>query len=310
MERIGAAADVAKDFLDLKVHGHKPEKRVTNDESGWREAIAWLIPHNPFQVVLEATGGYEQGALDAFYDAGLNVVRVNPRQARDFAKCIGQLAKTDRLDARMLAYMASLIKLHSYVPKDPAAQQLHQYHQRRKHIVQTIAAEKQRRRLITEPVLREGLERHIAFLDAERIALDRLIGEQTKGTMAAEVAKTIKGLGPVAVSTLICEMGELGHLNRKAIAKLYGVAPLSNDSGTYRGKRSTWGGRAGPRHMLYMASLSSVRFDPVLKPFYQRLVAQGKPKKVALVAVMRKLLTIINARMREALQQRACLVEN
>lgn len=307
MERIGAAADVAKDFLDLKVHGHKPEKRVTNDKKGWREAIEWFLPHNPTQVVLEATGGYEQGALDAFYSAGLNVVRVNARQARDFAKGTGQLAKTDRLDARVLAFMASVLKLHSYLPRSPEAEQLHQYHRRRKQVVQIISAEKQRRRLTTAPILRESLERHIDYLTAERIELDKLIAEQTKGTLEAQVAKTIKGLGPVAVSTLICEMGELGRVDRKAIAKLYGVAPLSNDSGTHRGKRSAWGGRPGPRHMLYMSSLSSIRFDPVLKSFYERLVAKGKPKKVALVAVMRKLLTMINARMREALQLRASL---
>lgn len=302
MNCIGIGVDVSKDFLDLKAHRQKGELRTTNDAAGWKQAIAWMAPFEPAQVVLEATGGYEQDALDAFYAAGLPVVRVNPRQARDFAKALGQLAKTDRLDARMLAHMASVIELHPYQPRSEQAQELRSYHQRRQQLVEMISAEKQRRRLTTNALLREGLERHISLLEADRAALDKILAQLIEGTVQAQVASTVKGMGPVAIATLICEMGELGHLDRKAIARLYGVAPLARDSGEFRGKRRVWGGRSAPRRVLYMACLSGVRYDPLLKAFYQRLVANGKPKKVALVAAMRKLVTVLNARMREALQ--------
>jgi len=302
MTCIGIGVDVSKDTLDIHAHQHKAELRTANNRVGWRQAIAWMSSFEPSQIVLEATGGYEQGALDAFYTAGLPVVRVNPRQARDFAKGTGQLAKTDRLDARMLAYMASVIKLHRYQPRSKQAQELHTYHQRRQQLVQMISAEKQRRRLMSNPVLRAGLERHITQMEADRAELDKVIASLLEGTLQAQVASTIKGMGPVAVSTLICEMGELGHLNRKAIARLYGMAPLARDSGQHKGKRTTWAGRSAPRSAMYMACLSAVRYDPILKPFYQRLVANGKPKKVAMVAAARKLTTMLNARMREALQ--------
>lgn len=302
MTCIGIGVDVSKHTLDIQAHKHKVGIRTTNDQTGWAQAIDWMSSFEPSQVVLEATGGYEQGALDAFYAAGMPVVRVNPRQARDFAKATGQLAKTDKLDARMLAHMASVIELHRYLPRSDQAQQLHAYHQRRQQLVQMISAEKQRRRLMSNPVLRAGLERHIKQMEADRVELDKVIASLLKGTLQAQVASTIKGMGPVAISTLICEMGELGHLNRKAIARLYGMAPLARDSGQFSGKRTTWAGRSAPRSAMYMASLSAVRYDPVLKPFYQRLVANGKPKKVALVAAARKLTTMLNARMREALQ--------
>ncbi|MBI6555690.1 transposase [Pseudomonas veronii] len=307
MTCIGIGIDVSKATLDISVHRHKKPLRTTNDPAGWKQAIAWMQPFEPTQVVLEATGGYEQDALDAFYSAGLPIIRVNPRQARDFAKAMGQLAKTDHLDARMLAHMASVIELHRYQPRTDQAQELHAYHQRRQQLVQMISAEKQRRRLTRNAVLLEGLERHITQMESDRAELDKIIAGLLQGTMQAQVASTIKGMGPVAVSTLVCEMGELGYLNRKAIARLYGMAPLSKDSGQFSGKRTTWAGRRAPRSAMYMACLSAVRYDPVLKPFYQRLVANGKPKKVALVAAARKLVTMLNARMREALKAAAHL---
>ena len=207
----------------------------------------------------------------------------------------------------MLAHMASVIELHRYQPRTDQAQELHAYHQRRQQLVQMISAEKQRRRLTRNAVLLEGLERHITQMESDRAELDKIIAGLLQGTMQAQVASTIKGMGPVAVSTLVCEMGELGYLNRKAIARLYGMAPLSKDSGQFSGKRTTWAGRRAPRSAMYMACLSAVRYDPVLKPFYQRLVANGKPKKVALVAAARKLVTMLNARMREALKAAAHL---
>ncbi|HEX5307125.1 MAG TPA: IS110 family transposase [Dyella sp.] len=301
MRFIGAGVDVSKAFLDVAVHGHAIVQRFTNDTAGFHRLVEWLRPFETTQVLLEATGGYEQAALDALHAAGVPVARVNPRQARDFAKAVGQLAKTDRLDARILAHMAAVIPRVAYCPLDEKARRLKAFHQRRAQLVQMIAAEKQRRRQTVEPSLRAMLEDHLARLQDDRARLDATIGEQVKDTMQARVLGSIKGVGQVLLSTLICDMPELGQLNRKSVAKLYGVAPLARDSGTFKGKRTTWGGRAQPRAILYMATLSAVRHDPNLKAFYQGLVARGKLKKVALVAAMRKLLTILNARMRDAL---------
>lgn len=302
---IGAGIDVSKDTLDVKVDEHGPQLHTTNDSAGWQQVIDWLMPFAPQQVVLEATGGYELKALKTLYAAGLPMVRVNPRQARDFARSTGQLSKTDRLDACVLAHMASVLKLNRYQPLNEKAQFLQACHRRRQQVVQMLAAEKQRRRLTEQPAMRLMLERNIQRLEADRDELDMNISEQLKGSVQARVASTIKGVGPVVLSTLVCDMPELGHLNRKAIAKLYGVAPLAKDSGRSHGRRITWGGRANPRAMIYMAALSAVRYDPALKAFYEGLVGRGKPKKLALVAAMRKLITILNARMREAFQASA-----
>lgn len=305
MTRTGVGIDVSKASLDVALHGERTVQRFPYHSEGLKRLIAWLKPRDLKQVVLEATGGYEQAALDALHAAGLPVVRVNPRQARDFAKAIGQLAKTDSLDARMLAHLAAVIPLTAYQPPEAAARRLKQFHQRRAQLVGMIAAEKQRRRQIVEPELRAGLERHLGELEAERDRLDAALRAQIKGSLQARVCGTCKGVGQVVLSALICDLPELGHLNRKAIAKLSGVAPLARDSGTLRGQRTTWGGRAPVRSALYMAALSAVRYDPTLKAFYQQLLARGKRKKVALVAATRKLLVILNARMRDALAEPA-----
>jgi transposase len=305
MTRTGVGIDVSKASLDVALHGERTVQQFPYDHEGLKRLIAWLKPRDLKQVVLEATGGYEQAALDALHTAGLPVVRVNPRQARDFAKAIGQLAKTDALDARVLAHLAAVIPLTAYQPPEAAARRLKQFHQRRAHLVGMIASEKQRRRQIVEPELRAGLERHLCELEAERDRLDAILRAQIKDSLQARVCGTCKGVGQVVLSALICDLPELGHLNRKAIAKLSGVAPLARDSGTLRGQRTTWGGRAPVRSALYMAALSAVRYDPTLKAFYLRLLARGKCKKVALVAAMRKLLVILNARMRDALAEPA-----
>lgn len=301
MSDIGAGVDVSKAFLDVAVHGHRPVQRFPNHADGFASLIAWLKDFGIGQVILEATGGYEQAVLDALFRAGLPVARVNPRQARDFAKATGQLAKTDRLDARMLAHMATVIPQIRYRPLDEKALHLKPFHLRRMHVVGMIVAEKQRRRQIVDPDLRAMLDEHIRYLEADRDRLDAAMAAQVEGTLQARVLGDTKGVGTVFLTTAICDMPELGHLNRKSAAKLYGVAPLSRDSGTFRGKRTTWGGRASARSALYMTTLSAVRYDPTLKAFYQGLIARGKLKKVALVAAMRKLLTIMNARMRDAL---------
>lgn len=305
MNNTGAGVDVSKAYLDVAVHGERSVQRFTNDAQGFGRVVAWLRGFELGQVILEATGGYEQAALDAFHAAGLPVARVNPRQARDFAKASGQLAKTDRLDARVLAHMASVMPRIAYQPLDDKTRRLKQFHLRRSHLVGMIVAEKQRRRQIVDPELRALLDQHIRHLQAERDRLDATIDAQVRDSLQARVLGSLKGVGRVVLTTLICDMPELGQLNRKAVAKLYGVAPLARDSGTFRGRRTTWGGRASARSALYMAALSAVRYDPTLKAFYQGLIARGKLKKVALVAAMRKLLIIINARMRDALTSAA-----
>jgi transposase len=305
MNGIGAGVDVSKAFLDVAVHGRRPVQRFPNNADGFARLIDWLKGFDIGQVILEATGGYEQAALDALFNAGLAVARVNPRQARDFAKAIGQLAKTDRLDARMLAHMATVIPQIPYRPLDEKTLRLKQFHRRRTHLVSMLSAEKQRRRQIVEPSLREMLEDHIRALEADRDRLDLAIAAQVKDSLQARVFGATKGVGAVFLATLICDMPELGYLNRQSAAKLYGIAPLSRDSGTFRGRRTTWGGRAAARSVMYMATLSAVRYDPALRAFYQGLVARGKLKKVALVAAMRKWLTIMNARMRDALETAA-----
>jgi transposase len=302
MSFIGVGVDVSKQTLDVALHGDKSVHQFTNDPTGFKALIKWLKPLAADQIVLEATGGYEQKALDALYAAGLPVVRVNARRARSFAIGMGELAKTDRLDARMLAVMASASSLIPYRSPGKDLVRLKQFYQRRVQIVQMLTAEKQRRRLIDEPAVRAMLEASINRLEKDRARLDAAIAKQVEGTLQAQVLSPIKGVGPVCVATVICEMPELGYLNRKSAAKLYGVAPLPRDSGTYRGPRITWGGRAHPRSMIYMVALSAARSDPVIKAFYEGLIARGKRKKVALVAVMRKLIGIFNARLRDALK--------
>jgi transposase len=302
MSFIGAGIDTSKAFLDVTIYGEKIVRRFPNTPAGFAQIVAWLGPWKLKQVVIEATGGYEQAALDALHEGGLPMVRINPRQVRDFAKATGQLAKTDRLDARVLAHMASVLPLITYRPMTAEALHLKQFHARRGHLIQMLTAEKQRRRQVIEPMLRAMLEENIRRLEADRDRLDAVIAELVADSLPARILSSIKGVGQGLLTSVICDMPELGHVNRKAIAKLYGMAPLSRDSGTFTGQRTTWGGRASPRTATYMATLSAVRYDPVLKAFYQGLLARGKLKKVALVAAARKLLTILNARMRDALR--------
>jgi transposase len=301
MNGIGAGVDVSKGHLDVAVFQRNEVRRFDNGAAGWRALVAWLKPYAPSQVVLEATGGYERRALSALHEAGLPMRRINPRQARFFARATGQLAKTDRIDAKTLAHVASVIDLVPFHPLDASAAKLRQYKSRRDHLVQNIATEKQRRRQLDDPMLRADLDAHIAYMEQALRRIEQVIADLIKDTPQARIGRTIKGVGPAMVATMICDLPELGHLNRKAIAKLVGVAPLNRDSGQFVGQRTTWGGRAGPRSALYMSALSAARHDPTLKGFYTGLVGRGKPKRLALIAVMRKLIVILNARMREAM---------
>ena len=300
---VSVGVDVSKATLDVAIHGAAATRCFPNTPAGHRRLIAWLQPQGTHQVVLEATGGYEHAALDALQAAGLPVVRVNPRQARDFARATGQLAKTDRLDARMLAQMAATLPLRLYQPATAWQRRLAEWSQRRGQLVTLLTGERQRLRLLTEAPLRRSLQRHLAWLENEIAALDREIAQQLEAQPVLATLRTLKGVGPVLTATLASELPELGRLDRKAIAKLVGVAPLARDSGQWRGPRHVWGGRHTVRSALYMAALVGVRHEPRLRELYQRLRARGKAAKVALVACMRKLLVILNARMRDALRE-------
>jgi transposase len=295
--------DVGKAWLDVAVLGDTQIRRFPNRAAGWRRLAGWLTSLQPARVVLEATGGYEQRALNALHAAGLPMLRVNPRQARNFAKAIGQLAKTDALDAHVLARMAATIDGPLYSPPEAWRERLAQWQQRRGHVVLMLQAERQRVERIDDVLLRRAARRHIVFLEKELLSLEAAIARQLQDRTELVPLRSLRGVGPVLQATLACELPELGRLPGKAIAKLVGVAPLARDSGQKRGRRIIWGGRAGIRAALYMSALSAMRFEPTLREFYQRLRSQGKVAKVAIVAVMRKMLVILNARMRDAMRE-------
>lgn len=293
--------DVSKATLDVAIHGLAEVRKFANSSAGFRQLAAWLLPQHPDQVVLEATGGYEQAALDALFVAGLPMTRVNPRQVRDFAKAMGQLAKTDRLDARGLAHLAAAMKLPAYQPPSAWQRRLSQWHQRRGHLVEMLGSERQRLARLSDPALRGWTRRHLAMLQRQLRRLDAEIKHQIAAQPVLQPLRSLKGVGPVLQAALACQLPELGRLDGKAIAKLIGVAPLARDSGLMRGQRHVWGGRREIRAVLYMSALTAIRYEPRLRDFYQSLRARGKAAKVAIVAAMRKLLVILNARMRDAL---------
>jgi transposase len=296
--------DVSQAQLDVAVHAQPHPHAFPNHAKGHRDLIAWLAAQAPQCIVLEASGGYEQAVLDALYQADLPVVRINPRQARDFARASGQLAKTDILDARVLAAVAAgseLLGLHRYQAPEPWRRRLRQYVQRRGHLIDLLDAERQRWRDLDDERLRQ-LAQHMSSQLREHLRqIDRAIAEQLAAQPQLAVLRSLKGIGPNSAATLAAYLPELGRLDRKSVAKLVGVAPLARDSGTLRGKRTTWGGRADLRNVLYMAALTAVRYEPRLRDFYQSLRQRGKAGKVALIATVRKMLVILNARMREAM---------
>lgn len=297
----GIGVDVSKASLDVAVHGQKGSWRFTNDRHGWRQLQVWLSKAGLMQapIVLEATGGYEQGVADALHQAGVPVIRINPRQGRDFAKACGQLAKTDQLDAQVLARMAATLELPRYQPRSAMERRLAEWTDRRGHMVELLGAERQRLRLLVDPLLQRMVRASIRRCQRLLSAMDKQITEQLAAMPHYASMRSLKGVGPVAQATLIGHLPELGRLNGKAIAKLVGVAPLAQDSGLRRGQRHVWGGRATVRQVLYMVALTAMRYEPCLRSFYQSLRERGKPAKVAIVAVMRKLLVIINARLRD-----------
>jgi transposase len=297
--------DVAKAELVIAIRPSGERWTATNDERGVDGLVKRLASLAPELVVLEATGGYEMVSVAALGAANVPVVVVNPRQVRDFAKATGQLAKTDRIDAGILALFAERVRPTVRVLPDPAAQELGAVLTRRRQLLEMRQAEANRLGLVIgrpQRGVRQSLKKHIAFLDRELVRtdsdLDRLVRASPMWREREDLLQSVPGIGPVVARTLLAELPELGQLNRRAIAKLVGVAPLNWDSGTWRGHRAVHGGRATVRAALYMAALVATRHNQVIKAFYQRLLAVGKPKKVALVACMRKLLTLLNYMLR------------
>lgn len=290
--------DVAKAQLDIAVRPSGQGWRAGNEEEGIGQLVARLQALSPALVVLEATGGWEHAVAGALAAAGLPVVVVNPRQVRDFAKATGKLAKTDRIDAQLLALFAERVRPDPRPLPDPQARALEALLTRRRQVVEMLTAEKNRLHRVL-PKVRPGLEAHITWLERQVEELDddlgRTLRESPLWREKEDLLRGVPGVGPVLTLTLLAELPELGTLDRREVAALVGVAPLNRDSGTLRGKRTVWGGRAPVRAALYMATLVATRFNPVIQAFYQRLCAAGKAKKVALTACMRKLLTILNA---------------
>lgn len=297
--------DVAKAELVIVVRPSGELWTAANDEAGVRALVARLRALAPELIVLEATGGYELLVAAALAAAELPGVVVNPRQVRAFAKATGQLAKTDRIDAGVLALFAERIQPTVRVIPSPAARELEALLTRRRQLLEMRQAEANRLGLLLgrhQQPIRKSLQKHIAYLDRELAMtesdLDRLVRESPIWRERDDLLQSVPGVGPIVARTLLAELPELGQLNRRAIAKLAGVAPLNWDSGMWRGHRVVQGGRAPVRTALYMAALVATRHNPVIKAFYQRLLAVGKPKKVALVACMRKLLTMLNQMLR------------
>jgi transposase len=293
--------DVAKATLDLAVEPSKETWTVPNDAAGIRELISRLVPLAPTLIVLEATGGFEVAVTAGLASVELPIVVVNPRQVRDFARALGQLAKTDAIDARTLACFADRVRPAPRPLRTEAAQLLDALLTRRRQLVEMVTAETNRLGLARGPVRRD-ITQHIRWLKRR---LDDVDGELRAAIEASPVWRTkddllqsVPGVGRVLSLTLLAQLPELGRLTRREIAALVGVAPLNRDSGQWRGNRMVWGGRASVRAVLYMATLAATRANPVIHAFFQRLRAAGKPPKVALTACMRKLLTILNAMVR------------
>jgi transposase len=297
-EKVYVGIDVAKQSLDIALHPRQQTKSFKNTEAGINKVVNYLKSLAPALVVMEATGGLEISVAAALSASGIPVAVVNPRQIRDYAKSMGKLAKTDTIDAQVMADFAAAIHPEPRPLADSKTQELRDILARRSQLAEMITAEKNRLSRARRPVS-EHIRAHIAWLEQEldemNSDLRRFIRESPIWREKDNLLQSVPGVGPVVSCTLLVQLPELGTLNRKQIAALVGVAPLNHDSGKFRGKRTVWGGRAKVRATLYMATLVATRYNGVIKSFYQRLCLAGKAKKAAITACMRKLLTIMNA---------------
>jgi transposase len=295
--------DVAKATLDVAIGSDGELVQVENNEAGIARLLTRLDEAAPTLVVLEATGGYESLVAGAIAGRGIAVAVVNPRQVRDFARATGILAKTDRIDARVLARFAEAVRPEPRPLPTAEAKELEDLLSRRRQIVDMLTMEKNRLAIAAAERMKKEIKKHIAWLEeALRRAndnIDKSVRNSPAWREQEDLLRSMPGIGPVNARTMLAELPELGQLSRKKIAALVGVAPFNRDSGTLQGGRTCWGGRASVRQALYMAALSAVRCNPVIRRAYLALRARGKKHKVALVACMRKLLTILTAMVRD-----------
>jgi transposase len=300
-EEIFIGIDISKTQMDVAIWGNDKTWEFRNEAEGWQELVEKAKDLNPSLIVVEASGGIEQPIVAELFMEKLPVAIVNPTRVRNFARSTGQFAKTDKLDARLIAHFAQAVRPQVRPLRTAEQEHLNALVTRRRQVVQILTAEKNRRSTVYN-TLRKRLQQHIEWLNAELEALDeeieQYIKERPYWRKNAALLRSVPGVGPVTASTLLAELPELGTRNRKQIAALVGVAPLNKDSGKMRGKRRVFGGRAPVRRALYMAALVATRVNPVIRAFYEHLLAQGKEKKVALTACMRKLLVILNSMIR------------
>ena len=294
--------DVSKERLDVCLLPEGEHFIVPNDGAGIESLLDRLLKARPALVVLEASGRYERPAAAAIASVGIAVAVVNPRQARDFAKATGRLAKTDKIDAEVLARLAATVGPRPSILPDEEAQALQAILSRRRQLLEMLTAENNRLKIAPEAVARR-IRAHIKWLKKELQRTDKDLDEAVEKNATWKeneaLLRSVPGVGPVLARTLLAELPELGKLDHRRLSALVGVAPFNRDSGTFKGKREVWGGRAPVRATLYMGALVAVRYNPILREFYGRLLSAGKPNKVALVACMRKLLSILNAVMRD-----------
>lgn len=294
--------DVAKDWFDVAVRGEKRTQQFSHTKKGMIKLVQHLRQVKPKFIVVEASGGYEEALVLALFEAGLPVALVSPHRVRQYARAKGRLAKTDPLDAQLLAEYGQAIQPRLFVDKSEVRRQLSALVGRRNQLNGMLQAEKNRLRTHSDAI-RSSLEKVIACLAAELKQMDQeiraLLQTQTDLQAQEKLLRTAKSIGAVTVATLLADLPELGQLDRQEIAALVGVAPMNSDTGKKRGYRKTKGGRPDVRRTLYMATLSGIRHNPVLKPHYEQLRQRGKEKKVAITACMRKILTILNAMMRD-----------
>ena len=290
--------DVGKEKLDAALNGQKRVKSWANDETDRAKLAAWVVDQQVALVVVEASGGYEARIVSELVERGQAVALVNPTRVRAFARAAGVLAKTDKIDARTIAYFGATMAPRAQARRSQAQLALNESVTRRRQLVLMITAERNRLQTAS-PEMRESIARHLDWLQQEINALEEQINQALAANSEwAETAKrlqSVPGVGTITASTLVADLPELGQLNRQKIAALVGVAPFNNDSGKRRGKRRIFGGRTSVRSVLYMAALSATKHNPVIKAFYERLLENGKVKKVAITACMRKLLVILNS---------------
>lgn len=290
--------DVAKAQLDVALHPVGTLEQFPNTPAGHAAVLTVVQPLRPQLIVLEATGGYEVALVAALAHAGLPVVVVNPRQVRAYARATGRLAKTDAIDARVLALFGAQVQPVPRPVADAASQLLGALLARRRQLLEMLSAERNRLELALPPVTAD-IHAHIRWLEGRLDDVDTQLGASVAASPVwhaqEDLLRSVPGVGRITALTLLADLPELGTLNRRQLAALVGVAPFARDSGKQRGRRIIWGGRAQIRTCLYMAALAAARCNPVIRPFYQGLRARGKPHKVALVAAMRRLLTILNA---------------